>query len=181
MNIILGVTGSVAATLVPKIVGKLLKEGHKVKVIASKPSLYFFKEKDVETELLKDKHEWPSIRYKKDDPVIHINLRDWADMLIIAPLSANTLAKFANGLADNLLTCVFRAWDMEKPVVIAPAMNTMMWEHPATYEHIGKLKRWHKNRLAIVGPVEKMLACGEMGMGALADIDDIIKVVSRYK
>lgn len=70
---------------------------------------------------------------------IRLDLRKWADAFIIAPLDANTLAKIANGLADNLLTCVARAWDFNKPFYFAPAMNTCMWEHPLTNEHVKKL------------------------------------------
>lgn len=181
MKIILGVTGSVAATLTPKMVQALKKDGHCVKVIATKPSLYFFKEKYIEADFLKDKHEWPSIRYKKDDPVVHIDLGNWADLLLVAPLTANTLAKMANGYEDNLLSCVYRAWDMKKPIVMAPAMNTRMWEHPVTKEHVNKMKKWHGEMLEVVGPVKKMLACGDVGMGALADIGDIMKMVNGFK
>ena len=65
--------------------------------------------------------------------MLHIELRKLSSMMIVAPLSANTMAKFANGLCDNLLSCVFRAWDFEtKPVIVAPSMNTFMYEHPIT-------------------------------------------------
>ena len=66
----------------------------------------------------------------RGDPVRHIEFRHWADLLVVAPLDANTLAKFAIGLCDNFLTCLFRAWDFAKPVILAPAMNTLMWDHP---------------------------------------------------
>jgi len=68
----------------------------------------------------------------RGDDVLHIELRRWADLFVIAPLDANTLGKLAAGLADNCLTCVWRAWDPERPAVLAPAMNTLMWRHPAT-------------------------------------------------
>ena len=69
---------------------------------------------------------------ERGDDVLHIELRRWADLLLIAPLDANTLGKLAAGLADNCLTCVWRAWDPDRPVVLAPAMNTLMWRHPLT-------------------------------------------------
>ena len=75
-------------------------------------------------------------RYDRDDAVLHIELRKWADVFVIAPLDANTLAKLAVGLCDNCLTCVWRAWDLAKPVVLAPAMNTLMWQHPFTRRHL---------------------------------------------
>ncbi|MFN9980215.1 MAG: flavoprotein [bacterium] len=59
-------------------------------------------------------------------------IRKWADLMVVCPLSANTMAKFVNGICDNLLTCVYRAWDFKKPVIIAPAMNTFMFENPIT-------------------------------------------------
>lgn len=70
---------------------------------------------------------------------MHIELRKWADCLLIAPLSANTMAKISNGLCDNLLTNVARAWDYNKPMILAPAMNTMMYENPITKKQITKL------------------------------------------
>src|SRR5205807_1588870 len=90
-----------------------------------------------------DEDEWPGRRagqrYQREDPVLHIELRRWADVLLIAPLDANTLAKLATGLADNCLTCVWRAWDANRPVVLAPAMNTLMWDHPLTGRHLQQL------------------------------------------
>src|SRR5205085_10485109 len=90
-----------------------------------------------------DEDEWPGRsdgrRYERGEPVLHIELRRWADLLLIAPLDANTLAKLANGLADNCLTCVWRAWEPARPVVLAPAMNTLMWEHPLTGRHLRQL------------------------------------------
>ena len=82
-----------------------------------------------------DEWRWQS----RGDSVLHIQLRQWADVAVVAPLSANTLAKAALGLCDNLATCVLRAWDWRKPLVVAPAMNTMMYEHPVTHEHLGRL------------------------------------------
>src|SRR5213078_3318118 len=90
-----------------------------------------------------DDDEWPGRtegrRYQSSDTVLHIELRRWADLFLIAPLDANTLAKLACGLADNCLTCVWRAWDPERPTLLAPAMNTLMWEHPLTTRHLGQL------------------------------------------
>src|SRR5204862_6344568 len=93
--------------------------------------------------LILDADEWPGRgqggHYRRDDQVLHIELRRWADVLVIAPLDANTLAKLANGLTDNCLTCVWRAWEPSRPAVLAPAMNTLMWRHPATARHLRQL------------------------------------------
>jgi phosphopantothenoylcysteine decarboxylase len=143
---------------------------------------------------------------KIGDPVLHIQLRDWADLVIIAPLSAHTLAKISNGLCDDTLSCVLRAWDYGqiltrscKPVILAPAMNTAMWEHPLTQRQLHVIMDFEKDdktgsstdgfttnaantssnngclrQIRVVDPQVKMLACGEVGAGAMADISDII-------
>lgn len=182
MKILLGVTGSVAAKLTRKIVEKLLASGHEVQIVATEASFYFWSEDGFNQEIKnkvkvwRDKDEWVGIKYDPDIPITHIELREWADVLLVAPITANTIAKMANGFADNLLTCVTRAWDIKKPIVMAPAMNTHMWNHPATNEHLNKLLSWH--RLIVVYPVSKKLACGETGIGALADINDIAATVN---
>src|SRR5437899_3457929 len=143
-NVLLGVTGSVAAVRTPALFAALARAGHAVRVVATGASLYFFDPADVGPADAKvvtvDADEWPGRdagrRYQRDDPVLHIELRRWAEVLLIAPLDANTLAKLANGLADNCLTCVWRAWDQTRPVLLAPAMNTLMWEHPLTGRHL---------------------------------------------
>ena len=136
---------------------------------------------------------WSTVRgsglWQKDQPVLHIELRKWADVLCIAPLTANTLAKMSLGLCDNLLTCVYRAWDMTKPVVVAPAMNTMMWDDEITGVQLKSLEFKHNayhhgvtllaRNLFVVDPVSKRLACGDDGKGALASISDIADTVGQ--
>lgn len=184
MKVLLGVTGSVAAKLTRKIVEQLLAAGHEVQIAATEASFYFWSEDGFSQEIKekvkvwRDKDEWVGTKYDPDINITHIELREWADILLIAPITANTLAKMAYGFADNLLTCVTRAWNLEKPIVIAPAMNTFMWNHPVTDEQIERLKKWHK--LTVVAPVSKKLACGETGIGALADIDKIVAAVNTY-
>ena len=101
------------------------------------------------------------------DPVMHIDLRDWADVAVLAPLSAHTLGKLANGLCDDTLSCVLRAWDFGhgkrpgKPVVLAPAMNTAMWEHPLTQSQLTTLQsfwnieQYPKNEVHVVVSTNK--------------------------
>jgi len=105
---------------------------------------------------------------------LHIDLRNWAAVFIIAPLDANTLGKLAHGVCDNLLTCVARAWDNQKPLIFCPAMNTFMWKHPSTEININILKQWGYLE---VPPVVKRLACGDEGVGAMAAVDDIVNCV----
>lgn len=178
MRVLFGVTGGVAAKLTPKMIRAIVEAGHEIKVIATEKSFHFWDIKDIDSdiEVFVDTDEWVGEQYVKDKPIAHIELRKWADVIVIAPLTANTLAKIANGLADNLLTCVMRAWEVKtKPIIIAPAMNTAMWEHPATSEHIQRLHRWHT--MTIVGPISKTLACGDTGKGAMANIDDIVGAI----
>lgn len=176
MNILLGSTGSVAATLTPKLVAALCGAGYDVQVAVTEPSLYFFDHTALGIRVWRDANEWPNDRYTRDQPIPHIELRKWADVLVIAPLSANTLAKLSGGLCDNLLTSVVRAWDRSKPIVLVPAMNTIMWEHPATQEHLSTLRRWYP-RLIVVEPVAKTLACGDVGIGAMAPIPTIVAAI----
>ncbi len=207
-NILLGVTGSVAAIRTPELFASLRRSGHAVRIVATEPSLYFFDPTELGADgddggppLFRDADEWPGGRYRRGDPVLHIEFRKWADLLVVAPLDANTLAKFALGLSDNFLTCVFRAWDFAKPVILAPAMNTLMWESPVTRRHLGQLLSdrgdgrhgdgWplheaaevfarHAPRIVLVPPQSKRLACGDLGVGAMAEVATIAETVWRW-
>lgn len=210
-NVLLGVTGSVAAVRVPALYDALRQAGHAVRVVATRAALYFFDPHSLDPGrpgrnpevVTLDEDEWPGLaagqHYRRDDPVLHIELRRWADLLVIAPLDANTLAKLANGLADNCLTCVWRAWNPDRPVVLAPAMNTLMWQHRLTGRHLRQLATdaadeeppdgrdldalvaWinsHCARLRVVPPQSKRLACGDTGVGALAEVGDVVAAVA---
>jgi phosphopantothenoylcysteine decarboxylase len=200
MRILLGLTGSVAAVKAPELTAALTSAGHEVRVVATESALAFFAPASLPAGVLvyRDADEWPSGRlFNVGEPVLHIELRKWADALLIAPLDANTLAKLALGLSDNLLTCVYRAWDFSKPVVLAPAMNTFMWENPATRRHLRQLLIDHKGpvcesddveeliatinhgcpNLRIIGPVSKTLACGDEGMGGMASVAELVEAV----
>lgn len=176
-KILLGVTGSVAATVTKKMVPALVTYGHDVRIVATRTSFYFWNREDVDVPIFSEEEEWPGVAYVKDQPVAHIFLRDWADVLLIAPLTANTLGKMAQGQCDNLLTSIVRAWFLYKPLIVAPAMNTQMWLHPLTAQHLGILAQWYN--MHTVYPVEKMLACGDVGVGAMADIATIVGCINE--
>jgi phosphopantothenoylcysteine decarboxylase len=211
-RIILGVTGSVASIRTPALARELALARHEVRVVATESALYFFDPSllDAATapgpdgahiRCFRDRDEWPGQRYERDQPVPHIEFRKWADLLVVAPLDANTLAKFAVGLADNFLSCIFRAWDSAKPVILAPAMNTLMWESPVTLRHLRQLladrspepipddwtlaeaatvfARWAP-AVVLIPPQAKRLACGDVGVGAMAEVTQIAEVVRRY-
>jgi phosphopantothenoylcysteine decarboxylase len=208
-RILLGVTGSVAAVKTPALFDGLRAGGHLVRVVATEPALYFFDPAELGPAdpqggpLYRDGDEWPAGGYHRGDPVLHIVLRQWAELLIVAPLDANTLAKFALGLSDNCLTCIFRAWDFSRPVVLAPAMNTLMWESPVTLRHLRQLladrgdsrpealAAWplenaadvfarHAPGLVLVPPQAKRLACGDIGVGAMAEVATIAETVRQW-
>lgn len=102
---------------------------------------------------------------------MHIELAEWADIFLIAPLDANTLAKIANGICDNLLSCTARAWDINKPLILCPAMNTKMYEHPLTSQQISLLKSWGYKEIPVIS---KTLMCGDTGPGAMAEVGTIV-------
>ncbi|KAL0092392.1 flavoprotein [Phycomyces blakesleeanus] len=167
INILIGTTGSVASIKLSELVLNLKQNPRvNVKVVPTKASSFFFKEKDIDAQIHTDEEEW-AIWKKKTDPVLHIDLRNWADIMLIAPLDANTLAKIANGLCDNLLTCILRAWDIKKPVVVCPAMNTNMWNHPFTAQHLNILQ--DVLHFKVIPPISKLLACGDLGIGAMEE------------
>ncbi|KAF9334175.1 hypothetical protein BGZ91_010971 [Linnemannia elongata] len=173
-RILIGATGSVASVKIPLIVKTLIEEvGHlvEIKVVATTAALHFFDPKDVLAEVLTDKDEWNAWN-KMLDP-----LRNWADMFIICPLDANTLAKLAQGLCDNLITCILRAWDENRPVIVCPAMNTNMWNHKFTAIHLATLTDVLNYR--VVPPISKLLACGDLGVGAMAEYRTIVEEIKK--
>tara|TARA_B100000475_G_C14945730_1_gene293635 strand:+ start:40 stop:750 length:711 start_codon:yes stop_codon:yes gene_type:complete len=200
VDVILGMTGSVASIKAGELIMRLAYlAGPRItslKVVATKAAKHFFNWEEVKKDLSSpnigfhsDEEEWRDWK-KVGDPVLHIELRRWADILVIAPCSANTLAKLANGLCDDLLSCIVRAWDFKDPnkrLIIAPAMNTMMWESPFTQKHLETLVELgggtmdDQKRVQIIGPVEKTLACGDVGNGAMASPEDIVRLVADYR
>jgi phosphopantothenoylcysteine decarboxylase len=212
-RVLLGVTGSVAAIRTPALFHALRAMGHDVRVVATQPALYFFDpaelgepdrepaEVTTDRSLFRDNDEWPGTRYHRGDDVLHIEFRKWADLFLVAPLDANTLAKFALGISDNFLSCVFRAWDFAKPVILAPAMNTLMWDSPVTLRHLRQLLEdravgpiplgfslddapslfaRHAPAIMIIPPQAKRLACGDIGIGAMAEVVAIGEVVRQW-
>ncbi|KAK2459638.1 hypothetical protein APHAL10511_008283 [Amanita phalloides] len=175
---ILITTGSVASIKAPLIVQELLKYSRvKVEVVATKPSLAFYSKEDIRqagSRVWTDEDEWPST-FNIGDPILHIELRRWADIVLVAPCSANTLSKIANGLCDNLVTSLLRALAPTTPTYIFPAMNTLMYEHPLTAEHLRTIRE--VIRYNVVGPIGKNLACGDVGLGAMTEWRDIVKIV----
>ncbi|XP_052225208.1 phosphopantothenoylcysteine decarboxylase-like [Dreissena polymorpha] len=172
-KVLLCLTGSVACIKASELVSKLLTNKISVKTIATEHAKHFLDLTTFPVPVIEDADEWKSWS-KRGDPVLHIDLRRWADLLLIAPLGANTMAKICTGICDNLVTCVARAWDLSKPLLFAPAMNTHMWDHPITREQVGRLTGWGYIYIPVV---EKTLMCGDKGSGAMAEVDDIVQAV----
>ncbi|XP_049634403.1 phosphopantothenoylcysteine decarboxylase [Suncus etruscus] len=174
VHVLVGVTGSVAALKLPLLVSRLLDiPGLEVAVVTTERAKHFYSAHDVPVTLYSDADEWEMWK-NRGDPVLHIDLRRWADLLLVAPLDANTLGKVASGICDNLLTCVIRAWDRNKPLLFCPAMNTAMWEHPITAQQVGQLKAFGYIEIPCVA---KKLVCGDQGLGAMAEVDTIVDKV----
>ncbi len=164
-NIVVGVSGSIAAYKSAELVRHLQKKGANVRVVMTPSSKEFIGELTfralTDYQVLSD---WKD----GETGLEHIYWARWADAFVIAPASANTIAKLRMGMTDNFLTSMALAYD--KPIVIAPAMNTKMYQNKATKENIEVLK---DRGFIVVEPCEGELACGEEGEGKLADIEDI--------
>ena len=171
-NILWGLTGSVATIRADRMAEAFVELGN-VEAVVTFSAEHFLPPASLGMKIHRDIDEWDQWKVL-GDPVLHIELRKWADVLVIAPLSANSMAKLAVGLCDNLLTSVARAWDFSKPMIIAPAMNTMMWNHPVTQTQLDTMQQWGVH---VVMPVEKELACRDVGMGALASPEQIADAI----
>ena len=170
-RIVLGVTGGIAAYKAATICSRLVQAGAQVDVVMTKAAQRFIPALTFQAlthrKIYLDMFDIPG-----GDNIPHIVLADLADLLLIAPTTANTIGKLANGLADNLLTAIALA--TPAPTLIAPAMETDMWQHPATQRNIKTLKNWG---VSLAGPVEGRLASGGTGRGRMAEPDEIMEVV----
>lgn len=174
-NVLIGCTGSVASVKVPILVQELMNidDQLEIKVVTTENALHFFDHTCLQVPVLRDADEWQAWKTMKD-PVLHIELRRWADLMVIAPLDANTLAKIACGMCDNLLTCTVRAWDVKRPLLFAPAMNTHMWNHPLSAKQTMELRAFGYKEIPCI---KKTLACGDTGYGAMAEVSTIVSQV----
>jgi phosphopantothenoylcysteine synthetase/decarboxylase len=172
-TIILGVTGSIAAYKAADITGRLREGGHEVFVVMTKAAREFVTPLTLATlsrnPVLTDLSEEQEGGWKPG----HIDLADRAQLLLVAPASADAIAKLANGFADDALGAVALA--TRAPLLIAPAMNGKMWEHPATRHNTAMLVA---RGATFCGPVEGMLACGYEGTGRLAPVDEIVSAAT---
>ena len=188
-HIIIGFCGSVATVKLPEIALKLL-ENAEIRLIGSSEQAFHFLnrckcynstiwsnfiDKGCSSLIIYDSDEWNEWN-KLGDTVLHIELRKWADVILIAPASGDFISKASIGLSYSLLLSVLRAWDFSKPCLLCPAMNTMMWDHPSTVNGLNMLKSWG---WIIIEPTIKLLACNETGKGALASVEAIVEKVNE--
>ncbi|MBR5827633.1 MAG: bifunctional phosphopantothenoylcysteine decarboxylase/phosphopantothenate--cysteine ligase CoaBC [Paludibacteraceae bacterium] len=168
-HILVGISGGIAAYKIPELIRQLRKAGAQVQVTTTNNALEFVTSLTLQTV---SGHKVYSDVFAaiNEHSTEHISLPDWADMMLIAPATANILSKMANGIADDALTTTFAA--MRKPVVIAPAMNTNMYESPATQEAIKKLAQW--DNITMLDAASGELACGTSGKGRMQEIDVLI-------
>lgn len=170
-NVLLGVTGSIAAYKAADLVRRLQDKGCEVRVVMTACAEKFITPLTLET-LSKNVVAGRLCERDADWEMAHISLAQWADVYVIAPATANIIGKIAGGLANDMVSCT--AMTTKAPVVIAPAMNTGMFTNSIVEANIEKLK---KNNMIFVEPKDGKLACGDVGKGALADIEKIVDAV----
>lgn len=212
-HLLLAATGSVATIKIPNILRALSTHPNlSIRLLLTPSASQFLQSQSAEQPSLAylstlpnldgiyhDEDEWRK-PWVRGDSILHIELRRWADLMVIAPLSANSLAKLALGMSDNLISSVARAWDTtglidpprpgialpyaegtKKGIIVAPAMNTAMWAHPVTAEHVSRLEvQWGVDAggwFEVLRPVEKELACGDTGSGAMRDWKEIVRCI----
>ena len=168
-NVILGVTGSIACYKAAEIANSLTKDGYSVKVIMTDAARKFITELTFMT-LTKNRVYTDTFDNQNPSAVEHIALSGEADLFLVAPASADFIAKAAYGLADDMLSTTLLAY-RDKPVVICPAMNNNMYENPATQHNIEILR---ERGFIFIDPKDSHLACGTTGKGAMADTSLII-------
>ena len=176
MTIVLGATGSIAAYRAADLASQLVKRGHEVHCVLTPAATEFvtpltlqvLSRNPVLVTLEDEKQSWKPG---------HIDLADRADLFLVAPLSADTLGNFANGLAPDPLSSIYLALPPKAKVLLAPAMNGKMWQHPATQRNVVRLQ---EDGCAFIGPEESgLLACGYEGAGRLAKVEVILEAVDR--
>lgn len=202
-TVCLCVCGSVAAVKLPELVAELADAGIGMHIVLTAAARHFVEgvvykgrtgmealravreDRAASIETWIDSDEWDGYAAVGVDPVLHVELATRSDALLLAPLDAHTLAKAALGLCDNLASCVVRAWPYgldttavgaprPKPILAAPAMNTVMWHQSLTHSHLSTLRA---RGVRVVEPISKLLACGDRGVGAMADVADIAAAV----
>lgn len=172
-RILLAVSGSISAYKAADITSQLKKKGYDVHVLMTEAAQSFITPLTLQV-LSKNPVHTDVMEEKLAERINHIDLAKEADLFILAPASANTLAKLASGMADNMVTATALALPLDTPKLIAPAMNTRMYENPLTQKNLTTLRELGYQEVV---PKSALLACGDVGRGALADVNDILEAI----
>jgi phosphopantothenoylcysteine decarboxylase/phosphopantothenate--cysteine ligase len=169
-HILIGISGGIAAYKIPELIRSLVKEGAEVRVTSSRHALEFVTELTLQTV---SGHSVYSDVFAaiNEHSTEHISLPEWCDAMIVAPATANVLAKTASGIADDALTTTICSCVARKPMIFAPAMNDKMWENPATQQAIRTILGWEN--VCVLEPAEGLLACGTSGKGRMPEIEEL--------
>ncbi len=177
-NILLGVSGGIAAYKVVDLASKLKSAGANVKTVMTENACRFVG--PLSFEAVTGSTVFTTMWTPPEEHKIgHVALADWADIIVVAPASANIIAKIANGICDDLLSTVLCAgWSIaaEGKAIAAPAMNNKMWENPAVQRNIEAIK---KAGFQLVGPAEGRLACGTTGIGRMSEPTEILEAIEK--
>ena len=171
MQVLLGISGGIAAYKTPDLVRQLRRRGHHVRCVLTANAGRLVACDALAAVSGERVHD---SAWTDDGSMPHIELARWAEALLIAPLSADCAARLALGLADDLLGTLFLALDPRIPVWLAPAMNTSMWEKPVVQSHLATLI---ERGAQVIAPVSGSLACGEEGVGAMAEVAQIAEMI----
>ena len=174
-TILLGVSGSISAYKAADLTSQFTKLGYNVEVIMTTNSTKFITPLTLQS-LSKNPVHTNVMEEIAPDKINHIDLAKKADLFLVAPASANILAKLANGIADDMLSTIALALKEDVPKFIAPAMNTYMYQNPITQRNLKTLKDVGYQE---IDPREALLACGDFGRGALATVDEVVTVISK--
>ena len=173
-NVLLCVSGGIAVYKAVALVSKLSQAGFNVKVIMTASAQKFVTPLSFQV-MSKNDVFYDTFDEKDSNVIAHIDLADWADLIIVAPATANVIAKMAHGMADDMLTTTLLA--ATAPVWVAPAMNVHMYKHPAVLRNINQL---HEDGIRFIEPSEGFLACGYVGKGRLEEPEKITELVVNY-
>ncbi|GAI11015.1 unnamed protein product [marine sediment metagenome] len=174
MNILLGVSGGIAAYKAVDLAGKLTSAGALIKTVMTENACKLVGPKSFEA--ITNAQVFTSLwDVDNEHKIGHINLADWARIIVVAPATANIVAKIANGICDEILSTILCAcW--QKPTLLAPAMNEKMWTNPAVVRNIRTVK---KMGFEITGPDKGRLACGDEAVGRMSEPGEILKAMER--
>lgn len=169
MNILLLMSGSIACAKTTGLISAWVKTGHQVKVAVTASVRQFVGEATLEG---LSGQPVLSETFASGDMMSHIHVSRWADAIIICPATANVINKITAGIADDILTSIWiAAYELKKPMIVVPVMNSAMWHYPATISSIETLKLWG---VEVINPDQGDLACGEFGAGRMPEVDDLL-------